>query len=230
MNRLFITGSGTGVGKTLVTCLLIRELRAAGTPVWALKPVISGFDGHAVAESDSGRLLAALGETADDRAIGAVSPWRLAAALSPDMAAAREERRLDVGEIAGFCRYAGPAEGDAVVLVEGVGGAMVPISDHETVLDWMAALAWPVALVAGSYLGTLSHTLTAAEAIRLRGISLAGIVISESLDSPVPLAETAATIERFADGVPVVSLPHLGADPWRADAAPRFAAALGLPV
>ena len=227
---IYVTGTGTGVGKTLVTCLLVRELRAAGRTVRALKPVISGFDSGAVADCDSGRLLAAMGEAADDRAVGSISPWRFEAPISPDMAAVREGRRLDVGEIAGFCRYAGPADDDAVVLVEGVGGAMVPLSDHETVLDWMAALAWPVALVAGSYLGTLSHTLTAAEAIRLRGLSLAAIVISESPESPVPLAETAATMERFADGIPVIELAHLGADPWGVRDIPAIAGRLGLPA
>lgn len=228
MRRLFVTGSGTGVGKTLVTCLLVRQLRAAGRAVRALKPVASGFDPAAVAESDTGRLLAAMDEPLDAAAIGSVSPWRFRAPLSPDMAAAREGRRLDVGEIVGFCRYAGPAEGDAVVLVEGIGGAMVPLSDDETVLDWMAALGWPVLLVGGSYLGALSHTLCALEAVRLRGLPLGGIVISESEESPVPLDETAETIGRFATGIPVIALPRIETARLAAETAPPIARRLGL--
>jgi dethiobiotin synthetase len=228
MSKLFVTGSGTGVGKTVVVCLLVHQLQAAGRSVRALKPVTSGFDRAAVAESDTGRLLAAMDEPFDAAAIGSISPWRFRDPISPDMAAAREGRRLDVGEIVGFCRFAGPADSDAVVLVEGIGGAMVPLSDNETVLDWMAALNWPVLLVGGSYLGSLSHTLTAMEAIRLRGLPLAGIVISESPDGPVPLDETAETIGRFAGDIPVIALPRIDPDRLAAGPAPPIARRLGL--
>jgi dethiobiotin synthetase len=227
MNRLFVTGSGTEVGKTLVTCLLVRQLRAAGRSVRALKPVVSGFETADIANSDTGRLLRAMDEPLDHAAIGSVSPWRLAAPMSPDMAARREGRRLDVGEIAGFCRYAGPAEGNALVIAEGVGGVMAPLSDDETVLDLMAALDWPALIVGGSYLGTLSHTLTAVEAILMRGVAIAGIVISESAESPVPLAETVETVARFAAGISVIGLPRI--DPSRPDddALPQLARQLG---
>jgi len=228
MSRLFVSGAGTGVGKTLVTCILVRQLRAAGREVRALKPVISGFDPSAVADSDTGRLLAAMEEPLDKAAIGSISPWRFSEPLSPDMAAAREGRRLDVGEIAGFCRYAGPAEGDSVVITEGVGGVMAPLSEEETVIDWMAALNWPVVLVCGSYLGTLSHTLTAAEAVKYRGLPLSGIVISESADSPVPLVETIETIARFVAGTPVIGLPRHDTARENIGNLPNIAEALGL--
>jgi dethiobiotin synthetase len=228
VSRLFVSGTGTGVGKTLVTCILVRQLCAAGREVRALKPVISGFDPHLVADSDTGLLLTAMDEPLDKAAIGSISPWRFAEPLSPDMAAARDGRRLDVGEIAGFCRYAGPAEGDAVVITEGVGGIMTPLSDEEIVIDWMTALNWPVVLVAGSYLGTLSHTLTAVEAVKYRGLALSGIVMSESADNPVPLMESVETIARFVAEVPVIGLPRH--DPARDDPSslPNIAQALGL--
>ena len=228
MTRLFVSGSGTGVGKTLVTCILVRQLRAAGRDVRALKPVISGFDPSAVADSDTGLLLTAMDEPLDKAAIGSISPWRFSEPLSPDMAAARDGRRLDVGEIAGFCRYAGPAEGDAVVITEGVGGVMAPLSEEETVIDWMTALNWPVVLVAGSYLGTLSHTLTAVEAVKYRGLELSGIVISESADSPVPLVETIGTIARFVTETPLIGLPRHDTAREKIGNLPNIAAALGL--
>lgn len=228
MSGWFITGSGTGVGKTLVTCILLHQLHRAGRVARALKPVVTGFDPDAIAESDTGRLLTAMDEPLDKAAIGSISPWRFSEPISPDMAAAHESRRLDVGEIAGFCRYAGPAEGDAVVLVEGIGGAMVPLSEDETVLDWMTALSWPVIVVTGSYLGTLSHTLTAVESIRLRGLEVAGIVVSESAESPVPLKETAETIGRFAAPAPVITLPRMDPKKLRDSAVPDIAAHLGL--
>jgi len=95
------------------------------------------------------------------------------------------------------------------------------------VIDWMTALNWPVALVAGSYLGTLTHTLTAVEAVRYRGLQLSGIVISESAASPVPLAETVETIARFAAGPPVIGLPRISGTAEDGKL-PNIAEALGL--
>ena len=224
MSALFVTGTGTGIGKTVVTAALCRELRAAGRPVRALKPVLSGYDPAAMHESDPGVLLASLGEPVTDDAVAAIAPWRFHAPLSPDMAAAREGRRLDLREIVAFCRA---AKGEPL-LVEGIGGAMVPLDERHTVLDWMAELAAPALVVAGSYLGTISHTLTTLAALRGRGVGIAGLVISESTESPVPPAETAATIARHAGPLPIALLPRLppGPAPWRA--APPLARALGL--
>ena len=210
MSGFFVTGSGTGVGKTYVTCRLIQELRRSGRSARALKPVITGFDPGTAAESDSGLLLAAMDEALDTASIGAISPWRFAEPISPDMAAAHECRRLDATEIATFCRYAAPGGEGGMLLVEGIGGVMVPLNDQETVLDWMVALGWPVLLVVGSYLGTLSHSLTAVDAIRARDLALAGIIVSESAENPVPLAETAQTLRRFAGDVLVIALPRDG--------------------
>ena len=140
------------------------------------------------------------------------------------MAAAREGRSLDLAEIVAFCRA---AAGDPL-LVEGIGGAMVPLDDEHTVLDWIAALQAPALVVAGSYLGTISHTLTTLSAMRGRGVTVAGLVISESPESPVPPAETAATIARHAGALPIAILPRLpaGPEPWRA--APPLLEPLGL--
>ena len=204
----FVAGAGTEIGKTFVTCRLVRELKAAGKGVRAVKPVISGFDPETVSDSDTGLLLAAMEDTTDAAAVGAVSPWRFADPISPDMATAREGRRLDAREIATFCRYAAPGGEGGILLVEGIGGVMVPLNEKETVLDWMEHLGWPAILVAGSYLGALSHCLTAASAIRAKGLQLAGIVVSESKENPVPLAETVATIRNFSGDVPVVALPR----------------------
>ena len=224
MSTLFVTATGTEIGKTLVAAALCHELRAAGRPVRALKPVLSGYDPATLAGSDPGVLLASLGETVSEQAVAAITPWRFSAPLSPDMAAARERRRLDLGEIVAFCRA---AAGDPL-LIEGIGGAMVPLNERHTVLDWIAELGAPALVVAGSYLGTISHTLTTFAAIRARGIAIAGLGISESPESPVPLAETAETINRHGGPLPIVLVPRLpaGSAPWRA--APPIARALGL--
>lgn len=215
MKRLFVTGSGTGVGKTLVTAVLAHQLRRAGKVVRAVKPVISGYTRETHRDSDTALLLDSLGEAHVDDAIERISPFRFVAPLSPDMAAAREGRELDFDSLLDFCRACAEGPEDAL-LIEGVGGVMVPLTRDKTVLDWIASVGAPCLLVVGSYLGTISHTLTATAALRQRGVALAGLVISESEESPVPPAETLETIQRFAAGVPIAIVPRIpGSAPWR---------------
>lgn len=207
MNACFITATGTDIGKTYVTTMLCRELRGIGLKVRALKPVLSGYTPKEVSTSDSGLILDALGETATEAGVVEITPWRFAAPLSPDMAAEREGRTIDFEALVRFCQ---PSKED-FLLVEGVGGAMVPLTQSETVLDWVVALGYPALVVAGSYLGTISHTLTTVNAIRQRGAEVCGVVVSESESSPVPVSETVETIGRFLAGIPVVGLPRTGA-------------------
>jgi dethiobiotin synthetase len=200
MSTLFVTATGTDVGKTFVMARLVAELRAARRSVQALKPVASGFDAADVSASDTGVLLDALGLPATPANLDAVSPWRFAAPLSPDMAAARERRAIPFAELVEFCNAPRAAD---VTLIEGIGGVMVPLDAEHTVLDWIAAVGAPAVLVAGSYLGTLSHTLTAVAALRARGCTLAAVIVSESVEQPVPLEETAAALRRFVGPVVV---------------------------
>ena len=224
MPGLFVTATGTEVGKTHVGAGLLRCWRAAGRQARALKPVVSGFDPAEAAASDPGRLLQALGERIDAAALDRIAPFRFSAPLSPDMAAAREGRAIDFAALLGFCRTQLAEAGSAPLLIEGVGGVMVPLDARHTVLDWMRALELPVLLVAGSYLGTISHSLTAVDVLRRAGLVIAALVINESEASSVPLAETAATIARFVAPVPVATLAR-GASADGADFA-RLAALL----
>ena len=98
--------------------------------------------------------------------------------------------------------------GTDAICAEGIGGAMVPLDATLTVLDWMAELQAPALVVCGSYLGTLSHTLTTVAALRGRDIDIAGVVISESEESPVPVSETVETLQRHLGGVPVATVPR----------------------
>jgi dethiobiotin synthetase len=206
MTTIFVTSSGTGIGKTFVTLQLIAELKAAGRRVRALKPVASGFDAARPGDGDTGALLHALELEPTAANLDAVSPWRFTAPLSPDMAAARERRSVPFDALVAHCRAA--AQRGVVTLIEGIGGVMVPLDAEHTVLDWITALKKPTLLVVGSYLGTLSHTLTAAAALRERGVAVAGLVVSESEVEPVPAAETAATLARFVAPVAVRVLPR----------------------
>lgn len=208
MTAFFVTGTGTDIGKTFVTAGIIRALRGQQREVAALKPVVSGFADADAAASDPGQMLAALGLPVTSTEIARIAPWRFRAPLSPDMAAAREGRSLDVTALLDFCR----AEIEArrgVLLIEGVGGVMVPLDDRRTVLDWMAALRLPVLLVAGSYLGTISHSLTAIDALRRHDLAISAFIVSESIGSTVPLDDTIASLARFTGDIPVFGLPRL---------------------
>ena len=212
MSTVFVTASGTEIGKTFVACALIHQLRRAGRSVSALKPVATGISPETVSDSDSALLLQALGVPAADDAVAAIAPWRFPEPLSPDMAAAREHTTIPFNELVAFCQA---DRGTDVTLIEGIGGVMVPLDRRHTVLDWIAALGAPVLLVTGSYLGTLSHTLTAVGMLRARNVELAGIIVNESGTQPVTPEETADAIARFAADVPVRVLRRLD-DPGRA--------------
>jgi dethiobiotin synthetase len=205
MSAYFVTATGTEIGKTYVTAGLVRHLRARNEPVFSLKPVVSGFSMSEAEASDPGILLRALGEVVNSETIARISPWRFAAPLSPDIAAARESRTIAFDELVGFCSdMIGVAKG--IWFIEGVGGVMVPLDAQHTVVDWIAALGTPVILVVGSYLGTISHTLTALDALKRRDVPVAAIVVNESAGAPVSSEETARTIARFAPKCPIQTL------------------------
>jgi dethiobiotin synthetase len=208
MTALFVTATGTDIGKTFVTAGLIRHLRAAGRPVAAIKPVVSGFDPDDWQGSDPGVLLAALGRPLTLEEVDGVSPWRFKAPLSPHTAAQREGRAIAFQDVVAFCRRAMAAR-RGVLLVEGIGGVMVPLDDRHSVLDLMSMLRIPIILVAGSSVGTLSHTLTALEVVARRNLDIAAVVVSESEGSAASLEDTVATLQVFAEQIEIVGIPRL---------------------
>jgi dethiobiotin synthetase len=206
----FVTSTGTDIGKTFVTAALIRYMRESNQPIAALKPIVSGYDSSVAETSDPAVLLAALGRRMSADEVERIAPWRFRAPLAPDLAAAREGRRVDFVELVEFSRAAiNGAKGP--LFIEGVGGIMVPLDGRRTVLDWMTALDIPLLLIVGGYLGTISHTLTALDVLAQRKLTIAAIVVSESDRDAVALDDTVASIERFSNGVEVVGLPRLPA-------------------
>jgi dethiobiotin synthetase len=208
MTAVFITATGTDIGKTFIARGLIHQLRARGRRVEALKPVITGFDPRAPQTSDTGRLLLALGHTLTPEVIAEASPYRLREPLSPDIAARKEGAKIDFAALAAHCRRAIARHHDALV-IEGIGGIMVPLDERHTVLDLMVELDLPLILVAGSYVGTLSHTLSALDVLDRNDLKVAGVVVNETPGSAAGLDDTAATIRRFAPGIEVFELPRL---------------------
>jgi dethiobiotin synthetase len=215
MRALFVAGSHTDVGKTHAACALIRAARTRALAVDALKPVVSGFDGQDWEESDPGRLLAALGRPPTAEALDAISPLRFRAALSPPMAARLEGVGLSLAQMVRFCRSGLAASAADLMLVEGVGGVMSPIAEDATGLDLMMALGLPTVLVGGSYLGAISHTLTAIETLRARNLPILAVVVSESGEPGAPdFRETVASVAAFARDLAVVGAARDEVPSW----------------
>lgn len=192
MNKAyFITATGTDLGKTWLTAGVAAALRACGEPVRALKPVMSGYDPARHEDSDLAKVGA--GRTA----------WTYAAPLSPDLAAAREGKTIDFAALVDWCRGEIAAH-EGTLLIEGIGGAMVPLTAQHTVRNWIAALNIPTLLVCGTYLGSLSHTLSALAALREVGVVPAIIIVNESAESAVSMEDTLASLQPHVGGIPLV--------------------------
>jgi dethiobiotin synthetase len=203
MTAIFITGTGTDIGKTFVAAGLIRHWRAAGRHVDALKPVATGFNPTDAEKSDTGILLAALGRPISPAEIERVSPWRFAAPLSPDMAARREGRSVDFNAVVEFSRKALAANTD-MLIIEGIGGIMVPLDRRHTVLDWMIALQIPLVVVTGTYLGSLSHTLTCLDVLTARGLGVKALVVNDTPGSAITHQATTDTLLNFVRPIPII--------------------------
>jgi dethiobiotin synthetase len=206
MPGYFVTATGTDIGKSVCTAGLIRAGRALGLDFAGIKPVMSGYSAAAAASCDAAQILAAMGRPVTAANIAAISPWRFAAPLSPDMAAQAEGRAIDFATMMAFCEMA-LLEAPGVLLIEGVGGVAVPLDDRRRVTDWITGLNVPALLVAGAYLGTISHSITAAESLLTRGIKIEAIILNEHPAGPVPAAEIRDVLARHLDGQHIAIIP-----------------------
>jgi len=169
----FVTGTDTGVGKTLIACSLLRAFAARGFKAVGMKPVASGAvpGGNGLVHDDVERLIAA-GNVAAPREH--VNPYCFTPPIAPHIAAAEAGMKIDLDHI-GRCFNALTERAD-VVIVEGVGGFRVPLGSGADTAQLAARLALPVVLVVGVRLGCLNHALLTAEAVAGRGLMLAGWV------------------------------------------------------
>lgn len=182
---LFVTGTDTAVGKTIVATALLDLLAGAGIRAAGFKPVAAGAgagpDGSW--NEDAARLLAA---SVAGLSYEEVNPWLTDAAVAPHIAAARTGRAIDLERlVADYRALAGKAD---VVIVEGAGGWRVPLDERRTMAELAAAIGLPVVLVVGLRLGCLSHALLTAESVRACGLELRGWVANE-LDPDMPVLE-----------------------------------------
>jgi len=255
MTGIFVTATGTDIGKTYVTCQLLACDAQNARVLSASKPIISGWppDEKDIQQTDTGRLLQAMGLPCSLALINKISPWRFSAPLTPSMAAQKAGKEIVIKDLIAYSHqlldiypqqmisrlggerssnptplrsYVGKAnlvlrslgeagntedssvKGIKIHLLEGVGGVMAPIWQEFTVIDWIQSLGCAAILVAGSYLGTLSHTLTAIRCLQTAGIPIVAVVINESEDSPVSLAETATYFRSHLEPLAVFTLPR----------------------
>lgn len=199
MTACFVTGTDTGVGKTLVASALLHRLRSRHARVVGMKPVAAGPDDDVVALQRASTIAA-------PRAL--TNPYALQLPVSPHIAAHREHVRIELARIVeAFAALR--TQADAVV-VEGAGGFRVPLGDTLDGADLAVALGLPVVLVVGLRLGCLNHALLSAEAIHARGLRLAGWVANR-IDAQMPEQEmNIAHLARRLDA------PCLADLPWRA--------------
>jgi dethiobiotin synthetase len=217
----FVTGTDTDVGKTVVAAAIAAALRARGERVAAFKPVVSGVEecGDPDWPPDHELLARVTGQEP-----AAVAPAVFEAALSPHLAARLAGTPLDPPALqAAFAERTAAAD---VVVVEGVGGLLVPLTPDYLVRDFARDLGLPLVIAARPGLGTINHTLLTLEAARAAGLTVAGVVITPWPEQPSAMEQdNRATIARLGD-IEVATLPPLP----RADPALLAATGAGLPL
>ncbi len=204
MSGFFITGTDTGVGKTLVAVALTRALAARGLRTAVMKPVAAGVidTEHGPRNDDALELLGASNVPA---AYEDVNPWLLSLPASPHLAARADGASISHDPILAAQRRLAAASD--ILIVEGAGGWLAPISATETMADVAGKLALPVILVVGMRLGCLNHALLTRESIRARGIRFAGW-IANRMPAPMPLVnENIETLAQRFGMRPLGSVP-----------------------
>lgn len=200
---LFVTGTDTGVGKTLVACALLRALRARGRDPAGMKPIETGVGPDGPLDALALRAAAGDLDPLDD-----VCPQRFALPAAPSVAAAAEGRSIELWAVQRAFERLG-ARHDCVI-VEGAGGLLVPVAEQKCMADLARDLELPVLVVARAALGTINHTLLTLEAAVARGLSVAGVVISHA-GGPLSGADAAnlEALRRALDAALLGEIPPL---------------------
>jgi dethiobiotin synthetase len=187
LGGLFVTGTDTGVGKTLIAGAIARSLRRVGTPVDVFKPAATGCRaarGQLV--SQDAEFLAACADSM--RMLAEIAPVRYRTAVAPNVAAELEHRPVDLPLIFDAYRRLGVGRAETrrpLVVVEGIGGLLCPIADDFWVIHLARMMALPVVIVARAGLGTINHTLLTLHAARSAGLRVAGVVLNRYLIDPL---------------------------------------------
>jgi dethiobiotin synthetase len=208
--HFFISGTDTGVGKTLVACGLLRAAALRGLRTLAIKPIAAGAEltENGLRNEDAVMLMAAMTEVLPYQQ---VNPVLLEPAIAPHIAAGKVGRRITVSQLAGICRGVMMQPAD-LVLIEGAGGWRVPLNRHELLSGLASELQAPVILVVGMKLGCINHALLTAEAIRADGLRLAGWVANQIDPDMSCFEENLATLNAMLDAPCIGVVPYLAQD------------------
>lgn len=198
-NIVFVTGTDTEVGKTVLTALLLHHLRRRGIRALGMKPFCSGGTGDV-------KLIQSVqkGELSDDE----VNPFYFQDPVAPLVAARTSGRTIRLPEVIRAIKHL--AARCDVLIVEGAGGLLVPLGEGFTLLDLIVGLGGSTIVVARNKLGTVNHTLLTCEALRRCGRTAAGVVLMGQRRFDASMQTNAAVIEELLEPVPIVSLPYLG--------------------
>jgi len=213
----FVTGTDTGVGKTMVSAAILHAARAMKKRTLAMKPIASGCERtpEGLRNEDALILQNAISEPL---AYELINPVALEPAIAPHVAAEQAGRHITVDRLVGFCRGLQIRPGD-LLLVEGAGGWRVPLNDRETYGEFPRQLAMPVILVVSLKLGCINHALLTAEAIRNDGLILAGWVANRT--DPDPMSCEQDTLNYLINHM---ASPCLGILPWLEQSRPEMLA------
>jgi dethiobiotin synthetase len=199
---VFVTGTGTEVGKTVVASVLARTLATEGNRVAVFKPAVTGLEEEG--ETDHALLRRASGSGQGDEQI---APYRYQPPASPHLAAALAGEEIDPERLRLAARDA--AEGTDAIVCEGVGGLLVPLSHAYLVRDLAVDLGYPIVIVASLGLGTINHTLLTLESARAAGLGVAAVVLNPWPEEPREIERSnRETIAQLGD-VRVETLPQL---------------------
>jgi dethiobiotin synthetase len=203
LRGVFVTGTDTGVGKTVVAASIVTTLRARGEPVRAFKPVVTGTDEpDPVWPADHELLARAAGMDARE-----VTPVTFAPAVSPHLAAELAGARIEPADLVAHARALGEP-----LVAEGVGGLLVPLTTDYSVRDLAVDLGLPLVIAARPGLGTISHTLLTIEAARAAGLEVRCVVMTPWPDEPDAMQRSnRATVEQLG-AVSVHGLPQTTPD------------------
>jgi dethiobiotin synthetase len=221
LNGVFVTGTGTEVGKTVVAAVIARTLAAEGQQVAVFKPAVTGLDDLSADGTQSGlyldfgsrrrvdhevlRVGAGSGQSDDE-----IAPYRYGPSASPHLAAALAGEEIDPEQLRAAARAAA-ANADALIC-EGVGGLLVPLRGDYLVRDFAVDLGLPLVIAASSGLGTINHTLLTIGVARAAGLTVERVVLTPWPDSPSPIEKSnRETIEALGE-VRVLTLQQIDLD------------------
>ncbi len=231
MRGLFVTGTGTEVGKTVVAAAIARTAGAEGARVAAFKPAVSGLDDHRLAPEvwesagelpDHVLLRLASGSSQGDEEI---APYRYGPPVSPHLAAELAGESIDPDRLRGAALEA--TENADLLVCEGVGGFLVPLTTDYLVRDLAQDLALPVVIVASPELGTINHTLLTLQAVRAAGLEVAAVVLTPWPEEPSAMERSNLNTIARLGSVELETLPRL--DLTKPHSWPTLRVAVGSP-